>query len=98
VSLGLGSVIASTLEVAPWLMAIGRHKNIVFPLVGALLAFNYWIAIVRPAGNDCAPGEVCHVDSPAMRFNRRLFWFSLAIYVVAVTVTYAALWWVRMQP
>ena len=97
VSLGLGSVIASTLEVAPWLMVIGRHKNIVFPLVGVLLAFNYWIAVVRPSQNDCAPDEVCHVDSPAMRFNRKLFWFSVAIYVVAVTVTYAALWWVRMQ-
>ena len=48
VSLGLGSVIASALEVAPWLMVIGRHKNIVFPLVGLLLAFNYWIAVVRP--------------------------------------------------
>jgi len=97
VSLGLGSVIASALEVAPWLMVIGRHKNIMFPLVGTLLAFNYWIAIVRPKGTDCAPGEVCHVDSPAMRFNRKLFWFSLAIYITAVTVTYSALWWVRME-
>ena len=79
-------------------MVIGRHKNIVFPLVGALLAFNYWIAIVRPRQNNCAPGEVCHIDSPAMRANRRLFWFSVAIYIVAVTVTYAALLWVRMQP
>lgn len=96
-SLGLGSVIASTLDAAPWLIAIGAHKNIVFPLVGVLLAFNYWIAVVRPGRNDCAPGEICHVDSPAMRFNRKLFWFSLVIYGIAVTVTYAAIWWVRMQ-
>jgi hypothetical protein len=79
-------------------MVIGRHKNIVFPLVGALLAFNYWIAIVLPRQNNCAPGEVCHIDSAAMRVNRRLFWFSVAIYIVAVTVTYAAPLWVRMQP
>jgi hypothetical protein len=98
VSLGLGSVIASTLEVAPWFMVIGQHKTIVFALVGVLLAFNYWIAIVRPKENDCAPGEVCHVDSAGMRFNRKLWWLSAAIYVIAVTVTYAALWWVRMQP
>jgi len=78
-------------------MVIGRHKNIVFPLVGLLLAFNYWIAVFRPKRNDCAPGDVCHVDSPAMRFNRKLFWFSVAIYVIAVTVTYSALWWVRME-
>jgi len=97
VSLGLGSVIASTLEAAPWLMVISNHKAIVFPLVGVLLLFNYWIAVVRPRRLNCAPGEICHVDSPAMRLNRKLFWTSAAIYVVAVTVTYAATWWVRMQ-
>ena len=98
VSLGLGSVIASTLEVAPWLMTIGRHKGEVFLAVGSLLAFNYWLAIVRPRRMNCAPGEVCHVDSPAMRFNRVMFWFSVAIYTSAVAFTYAALWWVRRHP
>jgi hypothetical protein len=82
---------------APWLMVIGQHKNRVFLLVGVLLAVNYWIAVVRPRRNDCAPGEVCHVDSPAMRVNRKLFWLSVIIYVIAVTLTYAAIWWVRMQ-
>ena len=97
VSLGLGSVIASTLEVAPWLMVISRHKNIVFPAVGVLLLFNYWLAVVRPRQASCAPGEVCHVDSPAMRFNRKLLWLSVTIYTLAVVATYAALWSVRMQ-
>lgn len=96
-SLGLGSVIASTLEVAPWLMTIGRHKGEVFLAVGSLLVFNYWLAIFRPRRMNCAPGDVCHVDSPAMRFNRVMFWFSVAIYTSAVVFTYAALWWVRRQ-
>ena len=97
VSLGLGSVIASTLEAAPWLMAVGRHKASVFAAVGALLALNYWLAIVRPRQRDCAPGETCHIDSPAMRVNRILFWTSVVIWAGAVTFTYAALWWVRLQ-
>jgi hypothetical protein len=97
VSLGLGSVIASTLEVAPWLVAIGRHKGEVFLVVGSLLVFNYWLAFVRPRHMDCAPGDVCHVDSPAMRFNRVMFWLSVAIYSSAVVFTYAALWWVQRQ-
>jgi hypothetical protein len=59
---------------APWLMTISRHKTGVFVGVGALLAFNYWLAVVRPRRMDCAPGEVCRVDSPAMRFNRVMFW------------------------
>ena len=79
-------------------MNIGHHKGEVFLTVGALLAFNYWLTIVRPRRMNCAPGDVCHVDSPAMRFNRRLFWTSVAIYSGAVTFTYAALWWVRLQP
>ena len=97
VSLGLGSVIASAFTVAPWIASVGRHKLGVFLTVGALLAFNYWIAIARPKRQACLPGEVCHVDSPAMRINRWLFWTSLVIYTVAVTVTYGALWWVRSQ-
>ena len=96
-SLGLGSVIASALEVAPWVSTITRNKSLVFAGVGAMLAFNYWMAVLRPSNLNCAPGELCHVDSPAMRLNRRLFWVSVAIYSVAVTVTYAATWWVRWQ-
>jgi len=97
VSLGLGSVIASAFEVAPWLMEIGRQKTAVFLTVGVLLAVNYWLAVVRPRQMNCAPGEVCHIDSAAMRLNRVLFWLSVVIYAGAVTFTYAALWWVRMQ-
>ena len=78
-------------------MVISAHKNIVFLLVGMLLAFNYRVAVVRPRRIDCAPGELCHIDSPAMRFSRKLFWLSVTIYVIAVTATYTALWWVRMQ-
>jgi cell division FtsZ-interacting protein ZapD len=78
-------------------MQVGRHKTAVFLTVGALLAVNYWLAVVRPRRMNCAPGEMCHVDSPAMRINRALFWLSLVIFAGAVTFTYAALWWVRMQ-
>ena len=97
VSLGLGSVIATTIEAAPWLMTIGRHKTAVFTAVGVMLAVNYWLAIVRPRRLDCAPGDVCHIDSPAMRVSRIMFWMSVVIWAGAVTFTYAGLWWVRLQ-
>jgi hypothetical protein len=98
VSLGLGSVIASAVQTAPWLIAFGRYKTVVFVAVGIVLALNYWLAIVRPRRLNCAPGEMCHIDSPAMRISRVMFWASVAIWVGAVAVTYAALWWVRLQP
>jgi hypothetical protein len=97
VSLGLGSVIASAIDVAPWITVPGRYKGIVFTLVGVMLAFNYWFVIARGRRDDCRPGELCHPDSPGARTNRVLFWVSVAIYVVAVSATYAALWWVRRQ-
>ena len=97
VSLGLGSVIASAVEIAPWLTVPGRYKALVFTLVGVMLAFNYWLVIVRARRGDCKPGEVCHPASPGARANRILFWVSVVVYVVAVSATYAALWWERSQ-
>jgi len=78
-------------------MTIGRHKEAVFLGVGGMLALNYWLAIVRPRRIDCAPGEICQVDSPAMRVSRRIFWTSVGIYLAAVAFNYAALLWLRMQ-
>jgi mercuric ion transport protein len=97
VSLGLGSIVASTIDAAPWLIAVSRRKAAIFAAVGIMLAVNYWLAIVRPQRMDCAPGDVCHVDSPVMRASRVMFWTSVAIWAAAVVFTYAALLWVRIQ-
>ena len=97
VSLGLGSVVASVLDVAPWLSTVGRMKNIIFVAVGALLAFNYWLVVVRPRRMNCAPGDICHVDSRTSRFNRGMFWLSAWIFVAAVGLTYGAQLWLRWQ-
>ena len=97
-SLGLGSVIASVVEVAPWLAAASRHKGIIFAAVGGLLALNYWLAVVRPRRLACPPGEICHIDSPAMRVSRAIFWTSVAVYVIAVSVSFGAEWWLRIRP
>ena len=80
---------ASAVSIAPWLAAISRHKNLVFALAAGLMALNYWLVVVRP--RQCAPGDVCHVDSPLMRFNRRLFWISGVVFVIALVLTYGAL-------
>ncbi len=56
---------------------------------GLLLSLNYWLVVVRP--RRCAPGDVCHVDSPLMRVNRRVWWVSAAVYLVALVLTYGAL-------
>ena len=89
VTLGLGSVIASVVENAPWFAAIGRYKVLLFAGSGALLALNYWLVVVRP--RRCAPGDVCHVDGPLTRWNRRIYWVSAATYGAALVMTYGSL-------
>jgi hypothetical protein len=71
------------------LAVVSSHKNLVFAVSGALLALNYWLVVVRP--RQCAPGDVCHVDSPMMRWNRRLFWLSAGMYAIAGMITFGAL-------
>jgi hypothetical protein len=66
---------------------------VLFSVSGTLLALNYWMVVVRP--RRCAPGELCHIDSPFMRFNRRLYWTSVALFAAALIVTYGSLLMVR---
>lgn len=80
---------ASLIETAPWIVVLERNRPLLFTVSGALLALNYWLVVVRP--RRCAPGELCHVDNPFMRFNRRLYWISLALFGVALVVTYGSL-------
>lgn len=88
-TLGLGSVIASVLQAAPWFAAVGRYKPLVFGGSAILLALDYWLVVVRPRA--CAPGELCHMDTPFMRFNRRLYWISVAVFGIAIAITYGGL-------
>jgi hypothetical protein len=67
---------------------LSRQKVSVFAVSALLLSLNCWLVVVRPRG--CAPGELCHVDSPMMRWNRRLFWLSASIYVLAVILTFGS--------
>lgn len=88
-TLGLGSVIASAGTAAPWLTVLSRHKGVVFGIAGLLMLLNYWLVVVRP--RRCAPGEICHVDSPLMRWNRRIYWVSAGVLIVALVLTYGSL-------
>jgi len=84
---------AALIETAPWVVVLERYRLLLFGMSGVLLMLNYWMVVVR--ARRCAPGELCHIDSPFMRFNRRLYWISLALYVAAVAVTYGSLLVVR---
>ena len=77
---------ASVIDAAPWFVEVQRYKAVMFAACGGVLALNYWLVVVRP--RQCAPAELCHMDTPFMRFNRRLYWASLALFVAAIVLTY----------
>ena len=80
---------ASVIEAAPWFVELQRYKPVLFGASGTLLALNYWLVVVRPRA--CAAGELCHMDTPFMRFNRQLYWGSVVLFVLALLVTYGGL-------
>ena len=79
---------ASAFDRAPWLVELQRYKPAMFAASGLVLALNYWLVVVRPRA--CAPGELCHIDTPFMRFNRRLYWISVALFLLSLLLTYGS--------
>lgn len=79
---------ASIIETAPWFVELQRYKAAMFGVSAAALALNYWVVVVRP--RRCAPGELCHMDTPFMRFNRRIYWISVGLFLVAFVLTYGS--------
>ena len=86
---------ASVIDAAPWFIELQQYKALMFVASGAVLAINYWIVVVRP--RQCAPGELCHMDTPFMRLNRRVYLFSLALFVVAIVLTYGSAFMLRQS-
>ena len=79
---------ASVIDAAPWFVGLQRYKPAMFGVSGAVLALNYWLVVVRPRA--CAPGELCHMDTRFMRFNRQLYWTSLALFIASLVLTYGS--------
>ena len=74
--------------VFPVLQFVLDHKLAVFTGVGLLLGINFYVMFRYMPSRDCAPGEVCHVDSRSSRLGRAMLWTSAGLYAVSLTVTY----------
>ena len=90
VTLGAGSVMASMVSTAPWLVGLSRNKEWVFMLAGLMLATDYWI-LYRSNAVACQPGGACHIAHPFGRWMRRVFWGSAALYPLGLAAAYLLL-------
>ena len=92
VLLGLGATVASVLSALPWLVALSRHKALVFSAAGILIVANaYYLVRVAPVLASrqprCAPGEEARCAA-ARRLSRSLLFVSAGIYLVGFLTAY----------
>ncbi len=90
VALGAGSVVASLISSASWIVVLSRNKEWVFLIAGLILAADYWI-LYHSTSTACRPGGVCHVSHPFGRTMRRVFWGSVVLYAVGLGAAYLLL-------
>lgn len=80
----------------------GAYDIWLFPVSGLLLAVGFYFAYSR---RTPVQAEVCEIPaggkesacSTATRWNRRILWMSLLLYVLAVVMNFWGITWMRMH-
>jgi len=90
VSLGLGAVSASLFANLPILVTLAKYKAWMFSGSGAVLALAAWL--LYRSGRACPTDpELAKLCETAHRWNMRLFWVAVGIWVVGFSTAYLAL-------
>jgi hypothetical protein len=97
--LSLTSVLTFFTAIPGW-QNFGAYDIWLFPLCGVLLALGFYFAYFRQGR---AAGEVCEIPtgglesacSTATRWNRRILWFSLFLYGLALVMNFWGIGWMR---
>ncbi len=94
---GLTSVLTFFGAIPGW-QAFGAYTMWLFPITGVFLALGFYLAFFR-----ARPAEVCEIPeggresacSTATRWNRRILWLSLALYLIALVTDFWGIGWMR---
>ena len=98
VGLSFTSVLTFFTAIPGW-QQFGQHENWYYLLSGALLALGFYFSYFRRS----AATEVCEIPaegtvsacSTATHWNRRILWFSLFLYSLAVVMNFWGIGWMR---
>lgn len=79
VTLGLGAAVVGLTGALPWLVTLSRHKEWVFAVSALLLLAAGWALYRR--GRSCpADPQLGLLCSRLDRWNRRIYWTSIAVW------------------
>ena len=90
VALGLGSTMALLASSAPVLVTLSQHKAWVFVVSFGLLAFSGWF-LDRPGRACPADPDLGALCDKTQVWNRRVFWFSVAVWSIGFFAAFLAL-------
>lgn len=96
---GLTTVVTFFAAIPGW-QNFGIYEIWLFPLSGILLALGFYFAYF---GQSSAQGEICEIPegggesacSTATRWNRRILWFSLLLFLLALVMNWWGIGWMR---
>jgi hypothetical protein len=90
VSLGLGAVSASLFANLPFLVTLAQYKAWIFAASGGVLVLTAWLLF--RLGRACpADPELAEQCEKAHRWDTRIFWVSVGIWVAGFGTAYLAL-------
>ncbi|GER08423.1 hypothetical protein GCM10007972_26660 [Iodidimonas muriae] len=90
VSLGLGATVASLYSTVPFLSSLGLHKEWTFALTALVLLAAAW-ALFRPGRACPADPDLAKACQSADKWNRRLFFGSVALWGISFFTAYLLL-------
>ena len=90
VSLGLGAVSASLFANLPFLVTLAQYKAWMFAGSGGVLLLAAWL-LFRPGRACPADPDLAEQCEKAHRWNTRLYWVSVGIWVAGFGAAYLAL-------
>lgn len=96
---GLTGVLTFFSAIPGW-EKFGAYDVWLFPLSGIFLGAGFFFAYFRASS---LPGEMCKIPgggrenacSTATRWNRRILWLSLALYLLAVVMNFWGIDWMK---
>lgn len=90
VSLGLGAAVAALYSNLPFLTFMGQHEAWTFGLTALVLLVAAW-SLFRPGRHCPADPVLAKACISADRWNRRLFYVSVAIWTISFFTAYLLL-------
>lgn len=90
VSLGMGAVVAALYSNIPFLSFLGLYKSWTFAATAAILILAAW-ALYRPGRSCPIDPALARACTSAHRWNSRLFWLSVALWLLSFFSAYLLL-------